>query len=203
MNEAPPPQSAAKGASTLASTREVVLLDAQDRPAGAMGKHAAHTRGLYHRAISIVLVDRSGRQLLQQRAFTKYHCGGLWSNACCSHQMAGESSQAAAQRRLYDELRLRTPLVQLARVRYRARVGQLVEHECVDLFVGLVDQAPRFNPKEVAQVAWLSPGAPHAHDPLTPWSALYVKLFGFEVPRRRALGLDDGAVRDAGPLFHL
>ena len=193
----------AAGRPWRASTREVVLLDAQDRPVGTMGKHAAHMRGLYHAAISIVLVDRMGRQLLQQRAFTKYHCGGLWSNACCSHQMAGEASLAAAQRRLYDELRLRTPLVQLARVRYRARVGHLVEHECVDLFVGLLDEAPRFNPKEVAQVAWLSPGDPEAHDPLTPWSALYVKLFGFNVPRRRALRLDGGAVQDGGPVFQL
>jgi isopentenyl-diphosphate delta-isomerase len=185
------------------STREVVLLDAQDKPVGTMGKHAAHMRGLYHAAISIVLVDRMGRQLLQQRALTKYHCGGMWSNACCSHQMAGESSQAAAQRRLYDELRLRTPLVPFARIRYRARVGHLTEHECVDLFVGLIDAAPRFNPKEVAQVAWLSPADPHAHDPLTPWSAHYVKLFGFDAPRRRALQLDDGAVHDGGPVFQL
>ena len=185
------------------STREVVLLDAQDKPVGTMGKHAAHMRGLYHAAISIVLVDRMGRQLLQQRALTKYHCGGMWSNACCSHQMAGESSQAAAQRRLYDELRLRTPLVPFARIRYRARVGHLTEHECVDLFVGLIDAAPRFNPKEVAQVAWLSPADPRAHDPLTPWSAHYVKLFGFDAPRRRALQLDDGAVHDGGPVFQL
>ncbi|MDB5640696.1 MAG: isopentenyl-diphosphate delta-isomerase [Hyphomicrobiales bacterium] len=185
------------------TTREVVLLDAQDKPVGAIGKHAAHMRGLYHAAISIVLVDRTGRQLLQQRAWTKYHCGGMWSNACCSHQMAGESSHAAARRRLYDELRLRTPLVPLARVRYRARVGHLTEHECVDLFVGLLDEAPRFNPREVAQVAWLSPGDPHAHDPLTPWSTLYLKLFGFDAPLRRAMGLDDGAVRDCGPLVQL
>ncbi len=191
------------GRQTRPSTREVVLLDAQDKPVGTMGKHAAHMRGLYHAAISIVLVDRLGRQLLQQRAVTKYHCGGMWSNACCSHQMAGEASLAAAQRRLYDELRLRTPLVQFARIRYRARVGHLVEHECVDLFVGLLDEAPRFNPREVAQVAWLSPGAPAAHDPLTPWSALYVKLFGFEAPRRRALRLDDGVVHDGGPVFQL
>lgn len=191
------------GHRTRASTREVVLLDAADQPVGAMGKHAAHMRGLYHAAISIVLVDRMGRQLLQQRAVTKYHCGGMWSNACCSHQMAGEASLAAAQRRLYDELRLRTPLVQFARVRYRARVGHLIEHECVDLFVGLLDEVPRFNPKEVAQVAWLSPGDPAAHDPLTPWSALYVKLFGFDAPRRRALRIDDGAVHDGGPVFQL
>ena len=183
--------------------RGVVLLDAQDQPIGTMGKHAAHMRGLYHAAISIILVDRSGRQLLQQRAFTKYHCGGMWTNACCSHQMAGESSAAAAQRRLYQELRLKTDLKPFARVRYKARVGHLTEHECVDVFVGLVDDYPRINRQEAAQVGWLSPGDPHAHDPLTPWSAHYLDLFGFDAPRARALGLDDGTIHDCGPVVQL
>ena len=146
---------------------------------------------------------RAGRQLLQQRAFTKYHCGGLWTNACCSHQMAGESSAAAAKRRLFQQLRLRTQLTPLARVRYRARVGHLIEHECVDVFVGLVEDMPRINPAEAARVAWLSPGDPHLHDPLTPWSALYLDLFGFDGPRARALGLDDGQVHDCGPTVRL
>ena len=183
--------------------RGVVLLDAQDQPIGTMGKHAAHMRGLYHAAISIILVDRSGRQLLQQRAFTKYHCGGMWTNACCSHQMAGESSAAAAQRRLYQELRLKTDLKPFARVRYKARVGHLTEHECVDVFVGLVDDYPRINRQEAAQVGWLSPGDPHAHDPLTPWSAHYLDLFGFDAPRARALDLDDGTIHDCGPVVQL
>ena len=183
--------------------RGVVLLDAQDNPIGTLGKHAAHMRGLYHAAISIILVDRAGRQLLQQRAFTKYHCGGLWTNACCSHQMAGESSAAAAKRRLFQELRVKTELKPLARVRYRARVGHLTEHECVDVFVGLVEEMPRVNPQEAERVAWLSPGDPQAFDPLTPWSALYLELFGFEGPRARALGLDDGTIHDCGPTFRL
>ena len=183
--------------------RGVVLLDAQDRPIGTMGKHAAHMRGAYHAAISVILVDRTGRQLLQQRAFTKYHCGGLWTNACCSHQMAGETSQAAAQRRLFQELRITTKLSPFARVRYRARVGHLTEHECVDVFVGLIDEMPRVNRQEAAQVAWLSPGAPQAYNPLTPWSALYLDLFGFEGPRARALGLDDGTIHDCGPTVRL
>lgn len=194
---------ASTGHNLRPDARGVVLLDAQDRPVGTAGKHAAHMRGLYHAAISIILVDRSGRQLLQQRAFTKYHCGGLWTNACCSHQIAGETSAAAAKRRLFQELRLTTKLTPLARVRYRARVGTLIEHECVDVFVGLIDEMPRLNQQEAAAVAWLSPGDPQAYDPLTPWSALYLELFGFEGPRKRALGLDDGTIFDCGPTFRL
>lgn len=185
------------------STRDVVLLDAQDAPIGLRGKHAAHVNGAYHAAISVILVDRRGRQLLQRRAMTKYHCPGLWSNACCSHPMAGESARAAASRRLFDELRLRVELRPFARVRYRARVGRLIEHECVDVFVGLVEEMARPNPKEATAVAWLSPGDAHALDPLTPWSGLYLDLFGFETPRARALGTDDGRIFDSGPTIQL
>ncbi|MDB5593665.1 MAG: hypothetical protein JWM36_626 [Hyphomicrobiales bacterium] len=183
------------------TARDVVLLDpATDQPIATMGKHAAHQAGLYHAAISVILVDRAGRQLLQQRAFTKYHCRGLWSNACCSHPMAAETSLAAAQRRLFDELRLRTPLTPLARVRYKARVGQLIEHERVDVFVGLCATQPRVNPRECAGVAWM-PRANHtAFEPLTPWSALYLDLFDPEWLRACALGLEHGAPRDFGPV---
>ena len=183
------------------TTREVVLLDpATDSPIGTLGKHAAHQAGLYHAAISVILVDRTGRQLLQQRAFTKYHCPGMWSNACCSHQMAGETSLAAAQRRLYEELRLRTTLRPLARVRYKARVGRLIEHECVDVFVGLCDVRPRPNPKECADIAWTHVGEQDVFAPLTPWSAYYFELFGWEWPRQRAMSPQDETARDFGPV---
>lgn len=187
--------------SSRPTSREVVLLDPDtDAPIGTIGKHAAHQAGLYHAAISVILVDRSGRQLLQQRAFTKYHCPGVWSNACCSHQMAGETSLAAAQRRLYEELRLRTVLRPLARVRYRARVGRLIEHECVDVFVGLCNTRPRPNPKECADIAWTPVGDYEAFAPLTPWSEHYFSLFGWEWPRECAMHDTVDAPRDFGPV---
>ena len=187
-----------------ATAREVVLLDpATDDPIGTLGKHAAHQAGLYHAAISVILVDRLGRQLLQRRALTKYHCPGEWANACCSHQMAGEASLAAAQRRLFEELRLTTPLRQIARVRYKARVGHLIEHECVDVFVGLCTTQPRPNPKECAEVAWTLLGREHAFAPMTPWAALYFDLFGTTWLRDCALSKSAPDIRDFGPVRNL
>ena len=51
-------------------------------------KMQAHIKGLQHYAFSVFLFDADERLLLQQRAFTKYHSGGLWSNTCCSHPMS-------------------------------------------------------------------------------------------------------------------
>ena len=42
--------------------------------------------------------------LLQQRALNKYHSGGLWTNACCSHPYFNQETLAAAAKRLQEEI---------------------------------------------------------------------------------------------------
>ena len=42
--------------------------------------------------------------MLQRRALSKYHSGGLWTNTCCSHPREGESTKEAAHRRLLEEM---------------------------------------------------------------------------------------------------
>jgi isopentenyl-diphosphate delta-isomerase len=54
-----------------------------------MDKMEAHEKGVLHRAFSIFIFNRYGDMLLQQRAVDKYHSGGLWTNACCSHPIPG------------------------------------------------------------------------------------------------------------------
>src|ERR1044071_1553902 len=85
------------------SADDVILVDEHDRALGTMAKLAAHQRGLRHRAISVIVRDRDNRLLLQQRAGTKYHSGGLWTNTCCSHPRPGEDTLEAARRRLREE----------------------------------------------------------------------------------------------------
>ena len=84
---------------TSALEEQVILVEADDRPTGTMGKLEAHRRGALHRALSVFGFDAQGRLLLQQRAPGKYHSGGLWTNTCCSHPRAGEDTAAAAGRR--------------------------------------------------------------------------------------------------------
>ena len=42
--------------------------------------------------------------MIQKRALDKYHSGGLWANACCSHPRWGESLPDAVQKRMEEEL---------------------------------------------------------------------------------------------------
>ena len=68
---------------------ELILVDLFDRAIGHGEKLDVHRRRLLHRAFSVFLVDENGRWLLQKRADGKYHSGGLWANACCSHPRWG------------------------------------------------------------------------------------------------------------------
>src|SRR5262245_33045309 len=98
----------------------VILVNEIDVAIGTMEKLKAHERALLHRAISIFIFNKRDEMLLQQRATKKYHSGGLWTNACCSHPRPGESTLDAAQRRLKEELGFETPLHKIFDFTYKA-----------------------------------------------------------------------------------
>ncbi|HLD78244.1 MAG TPA: isopentenyl-diphosphate Delta-isomerase [archaeon] len=136
----------------------VVLVDAQDRQVGTEGKIAAHKAGKLHRAFSVFVFNSKGGMLVQQRAAGKYHGGGLWSNACCSHPREGESVLAAAHRKLEQEFGFDCALEEAFSFTYRADMGnELWEHEFDHVLVGLWDGEPAPNPEEIADWRWVEP----------------------------------------------
>jgi isopentenyl-diphosphate Delta-isomerase len=134
----------------------VILVDIEDVAIGTTEKQAAHVTGSLHRAFSVFVLDDAGRMLLQRRAITKYHSGGLWSNTCCSHPRPGESTMAAAQRRLFEEMGFHCPLEVAFSFVYRADVGGgLIEHEYDHVFLGRFNGEPAPHPAEVDDWRWI------------------------------------------------
>ena len=82
----------------------VILVDEFDNELGLMGKTKAHQTASLHRAYSVFLFNDKGEMLLHQRSFDKYHSGGLWTNACCSHPQLGENILISAKNRLLFEM---------------------------------------------------------------------------------------------------
>lgn len=121
-------------------------------------KLEAHVKGVRHHAIS-VFIFCGDKMLIQQRALSKYHSGGLWANACCSHPSPDESAEDCARRRVIEELGITVSPVHVGTYDYRADVGGgLIEAEFVDLFI--VDVAKpdllfQLNPDEVADTRWI------------------------------------------------
>lgn len=167
----------------------VILVDETDQETGTAGKLDAHQRGVLHRAFSVMVWDRHGRLLLQQRAIGKYHSGSLWTNTACGHPRPGEPLASAAARRLQEEMGFGCALAPLNHMIYRADVGNsLTEHEFVHVFAGHYDGSVKPDPAECDGYSWVEPqefktgvaDAPHLY---TAWFRKYVAA-GWPVERK-------------------
>jgi isopentenyl-diphosphate delta-isomerase len=136
----------------------LILVDRNDREVGTDEKMSVHRSGALHRAFSIFVWDRAGRVILQRRARNKYHSGGLWSNTCCGHPRAGESTVQAAHRRLQEEMGFDCPLTEQSSFIYRAPLDhELTEHELDHVFSGSFIGVPHPDPAEVEEWRAVAP----------------------------------------------
>jgi len=136
---------------------QVILVDKKDREIGIEEKLKAHQNGgKLHRCFSILVFNSKGELLLQQRASTKYHCGGLWTNTCCSHPSPGESTEKAAHRRLTEEMGFDTELKEIFSFIYKADFDNgLTENEFDHVFTGTYEGKVTPNPEEVGDYKWV------------------------------------------------
>ncbi len=135
----------------------VILVDEQDNDIGVMEKLQAHQEGLLHRAFSIFIFNDKNELLLQQRALSKYHSAGLWTNTCCSHPRPNETIKDAANRRLFEEMGMSCDLKIKTNFIYKTPFENgLTEHELDYVLIGNTNQNPIINKEEVASYKWLS-----------------------------------------------
>jgi isopentenyl-diphosphate delta-isomerase len=171
------------------SEERLILVDEKNRAIGVDGKTAVHRKGVLHRAFSIFIVDDKGRILLQRRAREKYHSGGLLANSCCGHPRPGETTQAAARRRLTEELGIEAPLTFGFFSRYQAELGGgMQENEFVYVYFGPLTAQPNPDPAEVSDVEFASAdeiAQRIARDPdaFVYWLRHYFENHGTEIAR--------------------
>ena len=135
----------------------VILVDENDQEIGIMEKQEAHEKGLLHRAFSVFVFNENKELLLQQRALTKYHSAGLWTNTCCSHPRIGETIEQAAHRRLMEEMGFDCELSTKTSFIYKAAFENgLTEHEFDHVLVGSFNGEINFNPTEVKNFKWIN-----------------------------------------------
>ena len=100
---------------------EVILVNSKDKILGTMPKMEAHKKGILHRAFSIFILNSNKELLLQKRSYNKYHSPGLWTNTCCSHQRIDETSIEAGNRRLMEEMGIKTDLQEVFTFKYKTK----------------------------------------------------------------------------------
>ena len=138
------------------SMENVILVDEKDNQVGLMPKLEAHQKGLLHRAFSVFIFNSDYKLLLQKRASSKYHSGGLWTNTCCSHPRDGEDTIDAANRRLNEEMGIKTSLRKVFDFIYTAELdNNLIENEFDHVFYGVYDIDPIINKDEAEDFKWV------------------------------------------------
>jgi len=136
---------------------KVILVDKNDNPVGEMEKMEAHEKALLHRAFSVFVFNYKDELMLQQRALSKYHSPGLWTNTCCSHPRVGESVLEAGHRRLVEEMGFDCEIKKIFDFVYKAKLEYgLTEHEFDHVLFGRFDGIPEINPDEVDSWKWMS-----------------------------------------------
>ena len=149
----------------------LIWVDEQDREIGCGEKWITHQEEHLHRAFSLFLFrENDGKLLIHRRAEGKYHSGGLWTNACCSHPRKGENLRDAVIRRTEEELRLRLPeaalrpgsLKELGKFQYYQKYDDCAESEIDHVFyLSVSGDCVNLNPdpREIAEVRWVTVGA--------------------------------------------
>lgn len=139
------------------AVEKVILVNEKDEQIGLMEKIEAHEKALLHRAFSVFVFNENNELMIQQRAFSKYHSPGLWTNTCCSHQREGETNVEAGKRRLQEEMGFSTDLEDTISFIYKAPFDNgLTEHEFDHILIGNFEGEPKLNPDEVAAWKWVS-----------------------------------------------
>lgn len=134
----------------------LILVDEFDNSIGSAGKMEVHRSGLLHRAFSVLILNDKGEMLIHKRAGGKYHSGGLWTNACCSHPFPGEETINAAVRRVKEELGVNVGLKELFHFTYKANLDKgLIEHELDHVFIGYYSGGFDPDPMEIEELRFI------------------------------------------------
>ena len=145
----------------------IILVNDKDEEIGYGEKMEVHRMGQLHRAFSLFIVDETqGTILIQKRDTGKYHSGGLWTNACCSHPRKNETLWDAVYRRTEDELGILIPnqdrqsnyLWESKKFIYKKDFGGCIEYEIDHVFIWSVDSSLlKINPNnsEIDDYMWI------------------------------------------------
>jgi len=137
---------------------KLIWVDLFDNEIGSGDKLETHVKNQLHRAFSLFIVY-DGQMLIQRRALGKYHSGGLWANACCSHPRYGEELPDAVQKRMEEELGIPKGSCkpeELFAFNYFSQYDGLSEYEIDHVFLTDYHEEINPDPDEIMELRWVS-----------------------------------------------
>ncbi|MGI6094471.1 MAG: isopentenyl-diphosphate Delta-isomerase [Lachnospiraceae bacterium] len=133
----------------------LIWVDLLDQEIGSGEKLETHRKNQLHRAFSVFVIN-GNKMLIQKRAKGKYHSGGLWANACCSHPRKGETLLEAVPRRMKEELGICCDVKEVFSFVYFQQYEGLSEYEYDHVY--LTEYAGEVHPdtEEIEEIRWIA-----------------------------------------------
>lgn len=137
------------------SKNDLIKVDFNDVCIGYGSKEELHSLPILHKAFS-VFIYHNGKMLIQKRNTNKYHSGGLWTNACCSHFRDGQNEADCVSERLEEELGISaTPNYLSKFIYYHQFSDNLFEYEYDHIYTLDYDGKFFINPEEIEEIKWV------------------------------------------------
>ncbi|MBI2578580.1 MAG: NUDIX domain-containing protein [Candidatus Aenigmarchaeota archaeon] len=119
------------------------VVDEGNSVIGRAAREECHSKGLWHRASHVIIVNSKGELLLQKRSMKKDLYKGYWIDAAAGHVDSGEAYEHAAKRELKEEIGVTAALMQL--FDFKKQTGN--DNEIIRVFAARHD-GPFFPNKE-------------------------------------------------------
>jgi isopentenyl-diphosphate delta-isomerase len=162
---------------TPSPTSLIDRVDADDRSIGRIPRERALAEGANFRTAHIFVFDHAERLLLQRLSATRRRNPGRWGSSVASYVRSGEAYEEAAQRRLREELGLRTAL------RFVGKMPMQDEHSTkfVGLYTCISESAEICEPDHIAELRYWSRAdlvehISRSHDSFT---STFLELYSF------------------------
>ncbi|HSW98793.1 MAG TPA: NUDIX domain-containing protein [Candidatus Saccharimonadales bacterium] len=138
----------------------VVVVDEHDREVGAAMTAEVWEKGLYHRIVSVFVLDARGQMLLQRRSVQVKAFPGCWDQAAGGHVDAGHGYDDTAALELAEETGLQgMPLETVATYRFNTQDEGRTINQFVRVYVARVPHGALVKPAadEVGELRWFTP----------------------------------------------
>ena len=129
------------------------VVDTEDRVTGQASRHRVHAEMLRHRAVHILVRNKSGEVFLQRRSQWKDVCPLKWDSSAAGHVNAGHDYTDTAARELQEELGVEAPLKWSGKLDAAEDTG----HEFVHLFEASHEGPFHLPPSEIDCGEWFEP----------------------------------------------